>query len=168
MAKNGSEHRRGAVTREKKTRAHQDHIPGSPVLVQSSVLSSIFIVLCHTEVYIWLPSFNNTPMVVIARATCKTLVVCLPYIYENLIPETNVCSNWFLLRTKMLWIWFLGFTAICYQFTGYYLVPMSYWGRLDGLCSKLSSDSLQKKTGYRASEAYPLKDFAGERLGTLC
>ena len=31
-----------------------------------------------------------------------------------------------------------------------------------------SSDSLLKKTGYRASEAYPLKDFAGERLSTLC
>jgi len=68
----------------------------------------------------------------------------------------------------MLRIWFLGFTAICCQFTAYYLVPMSYWGRLAGLCSKLSSDSLLKKTGYRASEAYPLKDFAGERLGTLC
>ena len=24
------------------------------------------------------------------------------------------------------------------------------------------------KTGYRAAEAYPLKDFAGERLSTLC
>ena len=45
---------------------------------------------------------------------------------------------------------------------------MSYWGRLAGLCLKLSSDSLLKKTGYRASEAYPLKDFAGERLSTLC
>ena len=36
------------------------------------------------------------------------------------------------------------------------------------MSSKLSSDSLLKKTGYRASEAYPLKDFAGERLSTLC
>ena len=45
---------------------------------------------------------------------------------------------------------------------------MSCGGRLAGLCSKLSSDSLLKKTEYRASEAYPLKDFAGERLGTLC
>ena len=68
----------------------------------------------------------------------------------------------------MLRIWFLGFTAICCQFTAYYLVPMSYWGIFAGLCSKLSSDSLLKKTGYRASEAYPLKDFAGERLSTLC
>ena len=82
--------------------------------------------------------------------------------------ETDVYSDWFLILTKMLRIWFLGFTAICCQFTAYYLVPMSYWGRLAGLCSKLSSDSLLKKTGYRASEAYPLKDFAGERLSTLC
>ena len=36
------------------------------------------------------------------------------------------------------------------------------------MCSKHSSDSLLKKTEYRASEAYPLKDFAGERLSTLC
>ena len=82
--------------------------------------------------------------------------------------ETDVYSDWFLILTKMLRIWFLGFTAICCQFTAYYLVPMSYWGIFAGLCSKLSSDSLLKKTGYRASEAYPLKDFAGERLSTLC
>ena len=36
------------------------------------------------------------------------------------------------------------------------------------MCLKLSSDSLLKKTGYRASEAYPLKDFAGEIVSTLC
>ena len=82
--------------------------------------------------------------------------------------ETNVYSVWFLILTKMLRIWFLGFTAICCQFTAYYLVPMSYWGIFDSLCLKLSSDNLLKKTEYRASEAYPLKNFAGERLGTLC
>ena len=70
--------------------------------------------------------------------------------------KTNVYSDWFLILTKMLPIWFLGFTAICCQFTTYYLVPMYYWGIFAGLCLKLSSDSLLKKTGYRASEAYPL------------
>ena len=88
-----------------------------------------------------------------------------PFKWQLQLPSS---SDLFLLLNKMLRIWFLGFTAICCQFTAYYLVPMSYWGRLAGLCSKLSSDSLLKKTGYRASEAYPLKDFAGERLSTLC
>ena len=36
------------------------------------------------------------------------------------------------------------------------------------MCSKLSSDNLLKKTRYRASESYPIKDFVGERLSTLC
>ena len=39
---------------------------------------------------------------------------------------------------------------------------MSCWGRLDDLCWKLLSDSLPKRTDYRASEASPLKDFARE------
>ena len=91
----------------------------------------------------------------------------IAYIW-GLDSETDVYSDWFLILTKILQIWFLGFTTICCQFTAYYLVPMSYCGIFAGLCSKLSSDSLLKKTGYRASEAYPLKDFAGERLGTLC
>ena len=71
IAKNSSDHRRGAGTEEKETRAHQDHLLGSSILVQSSVLSPILIVLCHTEVYIWLPS----------------------HIYENLIPEADLCSD---------------------------------------------------------------------------
>jgi hypothetical protein len=122
IAKNGSDHRRGAVTREKKTRAHQDHIPGSPVLVQSSVLSSILIVLCHTEVYIWLPS----------------------HISENLIPEADLCSDWFLLLTNCCG----SDSAICCQFTMYYLAPVPYWGRLDGLCWKPSRVSCWERLGF--------------------
>ena len=122
MAKNSSEHTRGAVTGEKKTRAHQDHIPGSPVLVQSSVLSSIFIVLCHTEVYIWLPS----------------------HISENLIPEADLCSDWFLLLTNCC----RSDSDMCCQFTMYYLAPVSYWGRLDGLCWKPSRVSCWGRLGF--------------------
>ena len=36
------------------------------------------------------------------------------------------------------------------------------------MCLKLSADILLKKTEYCASKSYPLKDFAGERLSTLC
>ena len=52
IARNSSDHRHGAVIGEKGTRAHQDHFPGSRVLVLSSLMLSILIILCHTAVYI--------------------------------------------------------------------------------------------------------------------
>ena len=60
--------------------------------------------------YIWLPS----------------------HISENLIPEADLCSDWFLLLTNCCG----SDSAICCQFTMYYRASLSYWGWLDGLCWK--------------------------------
>ena len=86
------------------------------------MLSSILIFLCHTEVYIWLPS----------------------HISENLIPEADLCSDWFLLLTNCC-----GSDSVtCCQFSMYYLAPVPYWGRLDGLCWKPSRVSCWRRLGF--------------------
>ena len=72
IARNSSDHRRGAVIGDKGTRAHQDHFPGSRVLVLSSLMSSILVILLsHFGVY-WLYSHNHPHVVV--RSSSEWLV----------------------------------------------------------------------------------------------